>query len=61
MEVSLYPGGASDTDGNLTFYHNNDEGNMEWGFGAKGVCTFIASYIHPITILNHSTPYCRSE
>ena len=37
---------ASDTDGNLTFYHNNDEGNMEWGFGAKGmyVCYVFVFY-----------------
>ncbi|KAL7528186.1 hypothetical protein ACHAXR_002313 [Thalassiosira sp. AJA248-18] len=24
--------GVSDEDGNLTFYHNHDEGDMEWGF-----------------------------
>ena len=25
--------GVSDEEGNLTFYHNGDEGNEEWGFG----------------------------
>ncbi|KAL9178533.1 hypothetical protein ACHAXT_001871 [Thalassiosira profunda] len=32
--------GVSDEDGNLTFYHNQDEGQNEWGFGdhnLKGV------------------------